>query len=411
MTTRRKPQKTVRKEDFNMGNKLFGLIAGAVIIFIGIILMVANMTTVGADEIVVKQNALDGQLQVWSSPGLHWTAFGTVTRYKRSAQYWFSADKVEGKAEDESIKVRFNDGGHGNVSGSLRYDLPTDYTHMVKLHSVYGGMPAIDHQLVRQVVNKCVYMSGPLMSSKESYAERRSDLINTITDQVSHGIYKTETQDVKIKDIISGQEKTASMVRPIRGDAPNGILRQEASPLDEFGIRAYNLTINGITYASDVEAQIKQQQDAAMSVQTAMAEARKAEQKAITVEKEGQAKAAEAKWAQEVEKAKAVTKAQQEVEVARLDLESAKLNKETEITTGQGEAERRRLAMSADGALEKKLAAWVEVNKAYADALSKKPVPQVVMGQSGHSDTDFMNMLQVQTAKQLMVNPAPAAGK
>lgn len=387
-----------------MEKKITGLIMGIVLIALCVVGVSCSATTVGAGEIIVKQNLIDGHLQVWTEPGVHWRNFGNITRYRRSDQYWFSSDKLEGQKDDESIKVRFNDGGHGSVSGSLRYDLPVDYDHMIKLHSTYGSMDAVEHQLIRQVVNKSVYMSGPLMSSKESYAERRSDLINFITDQVSHGVFRTATEDVRTKDIVSGTEKTISYVRPVKGDGPGGILRQEASPLDEFGIRAYNLTINGIAYSPEVEAQIKQQQDATMSVQTAMAESRKAEQRALTVVKEGEAKAAEAKWAQEVEKAKAVTQGEQQVAVAKLELDAAKLTKEKEITLGQGESERRRLAVAADGALDKKLAAYVEVQKAYAEALSKqRVVPEVVVGQSGAhgSSADFMQLLQVQAARQL----------
>src|SRR5271155_729219 len=152
-----------------------GLIVKLVLGFVGVIVMIVlicNMvTTVNADEIVIKQDVMGGQLHDWDTPGVHWQNFGTVTRYKRSAQLWFSAKKNEGKdadakEADESIKVRFNDGGHGNISGSLRYSLPTSETQMLELHRAYHSQDEIDHALVRQVVNKGVYMSGPLMSSR-----------------------------------------------------------------------------------------------------------------------------------------------------------------------------------------------------------------------------------------------------
>src|SRR5271157_1230309 len=137
-------------------------------------------TTVNANEIVVKQDVGDGKLQVWDgrqSAGWHWT-WGTTTRYQQSVTYWFSLKEDEGKKNDESIQVRFNDGGHGNISGSLRYDFPLDAEHMKRLHSKYGNAAAINHELIAQVVNKSVYMTGPLMSSRESFSEKRNDLIN-----------------------------------------------------------------------------------------------------------------------------------------------------------------------------------------------------------------------------------------
>lgn len=397
-----------------MDKTIIGIVVSILCIVLGVVFVVNMITTVDADEIVVKQNALDGQLQVWSDPGVHWQNFGRLTVYKKSAQYWFSARELEGKKTDESIQVRFNDGGHGNVSGSLRYNMPTDPAKLLKLHSTYRSMAAIDHELVRQVVNKSVYMTGPLMSSRESYAEKRADLINFISDQITNGVYQTERHLTKITDIVSGQEKNIEVVRPKVGKGPNGIDREEVSPIDSFGMTVYNITINQVAYDPEVEGQIKQQQQATMAVQQAMVDARKAEQKALTVAKEGEAKAAEAKWAQEVEKAKAVTTAEQGVAVAKLELETSKLNREKDITTAQGEAEAKRLALNADGALQVKINAWIAVNTQYAAALAAhRLVPDIQMGPAAggtNATGDLMQMLQISTAKQLQLNLA-AAGK
>src|SRR5277367_6241929 len=216
--------------------KLFVKIGlGLVVVIIGLVLIFNTATTVGADEIVIKQDVIGGTLNVWDSPGVHWQWFGTITRYKRSAQYWFSAREDEGKKTDDSIKVRFNDGGHGNISGSLRYTLPTDDNSMISLHQTYHSMEAIDHELVRQVVNKSVFMSGPLMSSRESYAEKRADLINYITDQIVYGVYRTEHDQVKTNDPLTGQEKIIDIVRPKQNNASaNGIEREEDSPVQRF---------------------------------------------------------------------------------------------------------------------------------------------------------------------------------
>ena len=141
---------TTNKKGITMNsmNKLIAkLIGGVILLALGIFFVANAVTTVGADEIVVKQNLLDGQLQVWNEPGVHWQNFGKVTRYKKSAQYWLSAKEDEGKKTDDSIRVRFNDGAHGNVSGSLRYNLPTDPAKMIAIHSTYGSMAAIESRV------------------------------------------------------------------------------------------------------------------------------------------------------------------------------------------------------------------------------------------------------------------------
>ena len=127
-----------------------------------------------------------------------------------------------------------------------------------------------------------------------------------MTDQISNGVYRTERQSTKITDPLTNQEKVVDFVVPkANPSAPNGIEREEESPMMKFGMSASNITINGIDYDPVVEQQIKQQQEAIMAVQQAIVNAKKAEQDTLTVEQQGKAEAAKAKWAQEVEKATA----------------------------------------------------------------------------------------------------------
>lgn len=282
-------------------------------------------------------------------------------------------------------------------------------------------MEAIDHELVRQVVNKSVFMSGPLMSSRESYAEKRADLINYITDQIVYGVYRTEHDQIKTTDPLTGQEKTVEIVRPKQhSGAPNGIDREEDSPIQRFGMNASNITINGIDYDPTVEAQIKQQQEAIMAVQQAIVNARKAEQDTLTVELQGKASAAKAKWDQEVvkatavtsaekDKAVAVTQATKDKEVAALSLETAKLAAQETITEAKASSDAKKMAIQADNALQKRLDAYVEVNKAWATAYGQqRQTPDVQMGGSGgNPTTSAMEVLAVKAARDLTVTAKP----
>lgn len=383
------------------------LACSAVLLIIAVSMMGSLVESVDAGEIVVMQDPIDGELHFWKSPGLYYQNFGKTTHYKKSFQFWFTAEHDQGEGRDQSIQVRFNDGGHANISGSLRVDLPLDDDSLQKIHTKFGSQEAIERQLIRTVVEKAIYMSGPLMSSKESYAERRSDLISYIEDQVVSGVYKSEVEYLKEVDPLSGKEKTVTKVKLVVG--PNGtIARQEPSPLEDFRIRVYALAINKMPYDDTVEKQIQAQQQAVMEVQTAMAEARKAEQKAITAEKEGQANAAKAKWEQEVIKAKAVTEAEQQREVARLNMDAAEFTKKQQILLGEGEAARKRLVMQADGALEKKLAAYTEVMKTFAAEWSKQRwVPEIQIngqGGNGNAATTLLDMLQVKMARDLSLD-------
>jgi hypothetical protein len=402
------------KNEGTMFKLLVKIGLGIGVLIVGIILIANMVTTVDADEIVVKQDLVGGELHVWNTPGVHWQNFGTITRYKRSAQFWFSAREDEGKKTDDAIKVRFNDGGHGNISGSLRYTLPLDPNKMLEVHKTFHSMKAIDHELIQQVVNKGVYMSGPLMSSRESYAEKRADLINYITDQIVYGVYRTEHEQVKTTDPLTQQEKTVDIVRPkIDPKSPNGVLREEESPIQRFGMSANNITVNSIEYDTVVEAQIKQQQEAINAVQQAIVNSKKAEQDAITVELQGKAAAAKAKWDQEVQKATAVTVAEQEKavavtqatknkEVAALSLDTARLSAQETVTTAKAEADAKRLAMQSDNYQAKKIEATVEIQKAWAAAYGAQPqVPSISMGSNSSPTSTAMDAVAVRALREL----------
>lgn len=366
-----------------------------------------------ANEIMVLQAVPSGELSVFTTPGWKWQGYGKITKYHKRGQFEFELPKNT-KEEDHSMRLRFNDGGHANASGSFAYEMPTSNEAILTLHMKYGTQQAVEQQLIRPSAERAIYFSGPLMSSTESYASRRSDLLNYIEDQMQRGLYRTDRHDIKIKDAITGEEKTATVVDIAE---KNGVpLRQEASPLGQFGIRTFNLSLNEIRYEEGVEKQIQTQQQMQMAVQTAIAEAKKAEQQRITTEQNGMAAAAKAKWDQEVIKAKEVTAAQQRLAVAELDAKAAEQDKRAMILRGEGEGASRRAKIAGDNALDQRLQAWIAVNKAYAEAMSGQPwVPSVQMGGTGtggiQNGRELLELMAVKAAKDLSLDMSMAPKK
>lgn len=387
--------------------KKFTLIVISVLLAIFALSMIGRVgENVDAGEIVVIQDPYDGELHVYSNAGWQYQNFGKATHYKRSFQFWFSQHTDQGDAIDQSIKVKFNDGGHATISGSTRVNLPTDEKSMIKLHKDYGSQESVEQALIRTTIEKAVYFTGPLMTSKESYAEKRNNLLSYIEDQAQNGVYKTLQKEVKTKDELSSNEKTVTQVEPLQ---LNGVfLRQEVSPLKTYNLSITALSINSVDYDKIVDAQISSQQQAIMQVQTAIANSKKAEQEAITVEQQGKALAAKAKWEQEVIKAKAVTQAQQELEVQELATKTADSYKKEQILIGQGNGERKRAEFLANGNLEQKLEAYKSVQKYWADAFSKYSgsiVPQIQSGGSqGNGAVNFMELMGAKAARDLSLD-------
>jgi len=390
-------------------SRILAIAIGAVVLIVGLALSGQLVENLDAEQIMVVQSPVVGTLTWHTTPGIKWQGVGKVTKYQKRSIFWFSNKPNQGAATDQSIKIRFNDGGHANVSGSIQWDMPLDAEHLVQLHTKYGSQHAIDQQLIRTVVERSVYMTGPLMSSKESYAERRNELLQFIEDQVQGGIYKTTTAQVKQPDPMTGEMKTVTVVTLVQ-DAKHGVLRTAPSPIEEFGIRTFAPAIDEIKYDPTVEEQITQQQKLTMQVQTAMAKAREAEQNKITTEKNGEAAAMAAKWEQEVIKAKEVTAAEQRLRVAEIDRDAAEQTKQKDILLGEGEATRKKLVMQADGALEPKLATYLKAVELWSGAVKEHPgpwVPTIVMGGGaggvapGGAATPLIDLLTAKTAMDL----------
>lgn len=358
---------------------VFGIVLLIMLVFGAIWLPSNLLENVTAQEIVVIQAPMTGNLRVVATPGPVWQGFGRVTSYPKRSSYEFET------------QVRFNDGGHGTMKGSIQYEMPTDEKHILLIHSQYGSAEALQKNIIEKQAVKAIYMAGPLMSSTESYAAKRNYLINYVEDQIAHGVYKTIQKEVKATDNITGQEKTVVVVDILmKGGVPE---RQEASVVEEFAIKPFGFVINELKYEEGVEKQIQAQQQITMGIQTAAADARKAEQRRITTEQNGMADAAKAKWDQEVVKAKEVTAAQQRLEVAELDTKAAEQQKSATILRAEGDAKAKSMAMTADNALDKRLAAKVEIEKNYAAALAQIKLPGVVMGGDGKGATSGLEQL------------------
>lgn len=397
--------------------RMVGIGIIAAISIISLFVLSNAVTWVDAGEIVVIQSPIDGTLKVVTDPGPTWQGWGKVTAYARRQQILFQRTK----GDDGSIQVRFNDGGHANVSGIVSWEMPLAAEAVIRLHKEFSSVEAIDRQLVQPAIIKAFYLTSPLMSSTESYASRRTEFLQLFEDQLRNGVYKTRTVSVKEPDAVTGIEKTVSKVELIMDDKGTPV-RAEDSAFAIYKISVLPATITALDYDPEVEKQISQQRDAVLSVQSAQANAKKAEQDAITAEQSGKAQAAVARATQEAIKATAVTKAEQERDVAtlnaqqqrdvaKLEQEAAGFTKQRDILLGEGEAERKRLTMNADGALQQKLDAFVKINGFYADAMARYQgalVPSVVMGQGAGATVSgaqqFMEMLTAKTMKDLALD-------
>lgn len=324
----------------------------AVLVAAFAVFCVISLGKIGEDvkneTIVVNQYPFTGNMEYWTSPGFHWQWWGKTTTYYKTQQLWFGSDSEAGDQQGKPIPVIFNDASDGMIYGSLRVKLPTDPKYLARIQTDYNGMDRLMNDLVRPTVTKVIYASGPLMSAFESYAEKKNDLIEYITDQLNNGVYKTAVKRSEVLDAITGEKKVINVATLIPDSlAAGGYKRSESSPFAYYGLEIGQVAVSKIAYSDKVNQQIAQQQQANMLIQTSKAQAAAAQQESIRAEEEGKALAMKAKWEQEKIKAVEVTKAEQEYEVARLSALKAKEDAKRIEAQGLAEAAAARAKVQA----------------------------------------------------------------
>lgn len=386
-------------------------------------LIMGAVETLDAKEVMVVQSPWTGDLSVYTDPGPKWQGWGKVTRYPRRDQYSFSSIKNQGGEGDQSVRIGFNDGGEGKVSGVMSWEIPLSPDKVIRLHKEYGSFIAIEQQLIRPMLEKVIFGTGATMSSFESNSERKSEIPQTIDDQLQNGPFLTKVVVSNIKDPVTKEEKTIRAVQ-VATTADGKIVRASASTIKDYGITLSPVTINAIDYEAKVKAQIAERQASTQAVQLSMAAAVRATQDAVTTEQQGRADAAKAKWGQETVNAKEIAEAEKNKRVAELAAQTAEQYKRKVILEGEGDATKKRLILEADGALEPKLKAMVQIQGYWAEAYKNATqplVPQIQMGANG-TDTSkgvdsaqrMMDLLTVKAAKDLGLDlrvPAGAVSK
>jgi len=351
-------------------------------------------------KIYVNQYPFTGEYAVWTDGGLQKQLWGNTYEYSKTTQVEFTGvvkneDGYVADGENPGAAVTFNDKGRGFIIGSLRVVLPIDFEHMSKIQQDFGSEQALISTLVRPTLYKVVTSCGPLMSSLESVSETRTDLIQYITDQLNNGVYKTKIKKVEVVNELTGDSDVVAKAELITdANAPGGFKRQEVSPFSQYGITCNLVSITDIKYDKATQDQIDAQKGANLAVITSKTKSLEAIQKTILVTEQGKQAAETAKWEQEKEKARAVTKAQQEYEVAKLEAEKAEQVARKVKAEGEAKAAANRALVAAGLTPLEKATIEKETAIGVAQALANSNVqwvPSIMIGGSGSSNSNAMD--------------------
>lgn len=380
-------------------NSIFAILTVAIAV---VLVMLSGSLFEDADKSknYVCQMPITGTYVVWTNGGLQWQGFGNKHEYFKTSQIEFvdwsevSEGNYIASGDNPAASLTFNDKGKGFIIGSFRVVMPNDDANMKKIQQDFGSEKALIANLIKPTLYKVVTSCGPLMSSLESVSETRTDLIAYITDQLNNGVYKTVVVRDSVTNEVTGEKELRARAQIVAdANSPSGYKRQETSPFSQYGITCGLVSILDIKYDGATQSQIDAQKQANLAVITSKTKSLEAIQRTVQITEEGRAAAERAKWEQEKEKAVAVTKAQQEFEVAELEAKKAKQVALKVQAEGEAKAAANRALVSA-GLTPAERAEWdykTAVGVAQALAESKVSwVPSVMFG-GGNSSNSAMD--------------------
>ena len=388
-------------------------------------------------ELLVKQSPF-GTLSCVEGQGLYFKGFASIYKYDLAKSFYFnsSTEKVDGHGwegdedDEDDISVTLSRNANADISGYLMYELPTDCDKLIELHKNQRSDKGIKHNLVRNAVLSAVRKTAPLFTAEEAKVTKIAEFRRLAEDQLVEGEYLTTIEVLKEKagedevdstgKVVKKAEVQEYRVTKLKLDTNGHRIITKKSPITQYGIVVKQLEIQNVKLDPKAQQQLDIVKEREMQRVANATAAETAKQKAITAKAEGDARIAEAKATQEVqkmtevtmaekEKAVAILNAEREKEVARLEaLKAIEVAKKIKAEK-EAEAQANR-ALVAAGLTPQERAEWeykTKVGVAEALAKSSHPlVPEIMMtggdgknGANNAMDAVGLNMLMDLTTK------------
>ena len=372
-------------------------------------------------ELLIKQSPF-GTLSCVEGQGLYFRGFASIYKYDLANSFYFnsSTEKVNGKGwegdedDEDDISVTLSRNANADISGYLLYELPTDCDKLIELHKNQRSDKGVKHNLVRNAVLSAVRKTAPLFTAEEAKVTKIAEFRRLAEDQLVEGEYLTTIEVIREKagedevdstgKVIKKAEEQEYRVTKLKLDKDGHRIITKKSPITHYGIIVKQLDIQNVKLDKAAQDQLDIVKKREMERIANATAAETAKQKALTAKAEGDAKIAEAKAAQEVqkmtevtmaekEKAVAILNAEREKEVARLNALKAIEDAKRIKAEGEAEAAANRAKVAA-GLTPQESKEWeykTRVGIAEALAKSSQPLVPEIMMIGGNKDNGSAN--------------------
>ena len=355
-----------------------------------------------------------------------------------------SSDNDSLGATIEAFPIVFLGNVDAKVESSARFRLPSG-EQFLKIAQEYRNPENLIKTALVPAIKETLQATASLMSADDFYAGARSEFAAEFENQLNDGLYLIKRKEIRgprghlpsqTAILQAGTEQgnfgdnNASQFVTEKVMDSKGIPVRKQQQFRKYGVEVVEARITNVDPNPQYKQRMVKVQQALAELAVARQNRLKEEEEKLLVtargEKEVEARRQETLRDQieqttqaETEKQLAVINAEREKQRAEIEKQTAELLRDKASITAQAtkitadaEAYARKAVIEADGALQPKLDALVQINKVWAEAASQAPVPGVMMGGSGNGASasrqdeigQLMGILATKAARDLSLD-------
>jgi regulator of protease activity HflC (stomatin/prohibitin superfamily) len=344
----------------------------------------------------------------------------------------------------EAFPIVFLGNVDAKVESSARFRLPSG-DQFLKIAQEYRNPENFIKTALVPAIKETLQATASLMSADDYYAGARSEFAAEFENQLNDGLYLIKRKEVRgprghlpsqTAILQAGTEQgnfgdnNASQFITEKVVDDKGLPVRKQQQFRKYGVEVVEARITNVDPNPQYKQRMVKVQQALAELAVARQNRLKEEEEKLLVtargEKEVEARRQETLRDQieqttqaETEKQLAVINAEREKQRAEIEKQTAELLRDKASITAQAtkitadaEAYARKAVIEADGALQPKLDALVQINKVWAEAASQAPVPGVMMGGSGNGASasrqdeigQLMGILATKAARDLSLD-------
>lgn len=381
-----------------------------------------------------------GEEKVLTEVGYGTKWFGRSTAWKQAQTVQFVSPKdAENQSDDFSsnvvgYKIVFLGNVDGDVEASTRFRLPQG-DQFLKIAREYRTPDNFVQTALVPAIKETLQSTASLMSADDYFAGARSEFGSEFENQLRQGQYLTKRLEVSRNTVRERNETAGAEVGVAAEQEENNrrsqfvtekIVDATGKPLRKqqqfigMGVDVVEARITNIDPNPLYKQRMVKVQTALADLAVARQDRLKEEEQKLLVTARGEKEVEEKRQETLRDQIEQTTNAQtakqlaiihanrekESAQIAKLTsqelLDRAKIDAQSVKVAADAEAYAKQAVIQANGALEQKLQALVEINQAWAKAASVAPVPSVMMGGAGEGNgrqTEIGQLMQVMGAK------------